>query len=114
MDITYTLNLTITRPVRLYDNESTLQETAEWMESKPALRELEKEVLQALKKLDGDCDVEVMDTEAVGEIEEDENDAPCKPDGTPLFPERKLTRTEREQGMADRGCDTLEEARSER
>lgn len=113
MDIVYTLNLTVTRPVYLHDTEGKLQDTAEWMLSTEAKRELEKEVLKTLRRLDGDCDVEVMDTEAVGEIE-DEQDEPCLSDGTPLFPSRKLTRSEREQGMADRGCDTLEEARSER
>lgn len=114
MDIVYTLNLTVTRPVYLHDTEGKLKDVAEWMESKKALRELEREVLQALKKLDGDCDVEVMDTEPVGEIEADDNDEPCLPDGTPIYPSRKLTRTEREQGMADRGCDTLEESRGNR
>ena len=32
----------------------------------------------------------------------------------PDEPRRKLTRNERLQGMADRGCDTLEEYRGER
>lgn len=120
MDITYTLNLVVTRPVYLHDTDVTardtadLRDTAEWMQSTEAKRELEKEVLHALRKIDGDCDVEVMDTEAVGEIEDDEPDEPCLPDGTPLFPSQKLTRTEREQGMADRGCDTQDEARGNR
>lgn len=113
MDITYTLTLTVTRPVRsyFYDDVQTPAAVAAEMVSAAAKRELEKEVLQALRKLDGDCDVEVMDTEAVGPITED--DEPCLSDGTPLFPSR-MTRTERQQGMTDRGCDTLEEYRGER
>ena len=69
MDITYTLSVTVTRPVRLFNNDDTLQETADWMVSREATRELEKEVLQALRKIDGDCDVEVMMTEQVGTLE---------------------------------------------
>ena len=61
MDITYTLTLTVTRPIRPYNYDDTMQETADWMAGKEAKRELEKEVLQALRKLDGDCDVEVME-----------------------------------------------------
>lgn len=62
--ITYTISLTITRPVRTYDNDSTADDAAAvavWMVGPDAQRELEREVLQALKKLDGDCDCEVME-----------------------------------------------------
>lgn len=44
----------------------------------------------------------------------DVDDEPCLPDGTPLYPRRKLTREERLQGLADNGCDTWEEYRGER
>jgi hypothetical protein len=65
--VTYTISLTVTRPVRLYNHDDTLEETAAWMVSREAQRELEKEVLQALRKIDGDCDCEVMETEAHGD-----------------------------------------------
>lgn len=39
---------------------------------------------------------------------------PCLSDGTPLFPQRRLTRQERLQEMADAGCDTWEDYRGER
>ncbi len=55
--ITYTLSLTITRSAGDADE-------AVWMRGSDAQRELEREVLRALKKLDGDCDVEVMTVEA--------------------------------------------------
>ncbi len=55
--MTYTLTLTITRSVGDADE-------AAWMRESKAQRELEREVLRALKKLDGDCDVEVMTVEA--------------------------------------------------
>lgn len=67
--ITYTLNLTITRAVQLFDLEATLAETAEWMTSREARRELEREVLQALRKFDGDCDVEVMEHAVIAQGE---------------------------------------------
>jgi hypothetical protein len=63
MDITYTLTVSVTRPVKIYDTEFTIEQTAEWMASRDAQRELEKEVLKALRKLDGDCDVEVLTSE---------------------------------------------------
>jgi hypothetical protein len=37
-----------------------------------------------------------------------------EPDGTLIYPKRKLTRNERLQEMADRGRDTWEEYRGER
>lgn len=43
-----------------------------------------------------------------------ELEEPCLPDGTPIYPSRTLTRTERQQGMADRGCDTIDEERGVR
>ncbi len=57
--VTYTLSLTVTRPVRA-DNDKDTAAAAEWMVSAAAKRELEREVLKTLRKLDGDCDVEVM------------------------------------------------------
>lgn len=64
MIITYELRLTIVRAVKPWDFDTTVQfqETAAWMEGKEAKRELEREVLRALRVLDGDCDCEVMDT----------------------------------------------------
>lgn len=62
MDIAYTLSVTVRRPVRCTDHDDTTQSVAEWMVGKDAIREMEREVLQALKKLDADCDVEVMET----------------------------------------------------
>ena len=63
MTITYTLSLTITRNTLGCDPSFTDAEHIEWMAGPVAKRELEREVLQALKKLDGDCDCEVMETE---------------------------------------------------
>ncbi len=60
--VEYTLSLTVKVPVRLYDDDATVASVAEWMMSAQAKRELEREVLQYLRKLDGDCDIEVMDT----------------------------------------------------
>ena len=59
--IEYTLTLTVTRAIVPYDTEDTIENTADWMQSAEAKRELEREVLKALRKLDGDCDVEVID-----------------------------------------------------
>lgn len=89
MDITYTLSLTVTRPVRANDYDDTTADVAEWMRGKDALRELEKEILQALRKIDGDCDCEVMETEQ------------SAPEDEP-------------QTIADTGCDTWAEYRGER
>lgn len=63
--VTYTLNVTVTRPVR-YDVEAPMAEQAEWRGSAHAKSELEREVIQALRKLDGDCDVEVIE-HAIGD-----------------------------------------------
>lgn len=103
MDITYTLTVTVTRPVRLGDIEDTLRETADWMVSAEARRAIEKEVLNALRKIDGDCDAEVMDAECVGTLDEEDDE-----------PKRKLTQQERLEGLADSGCDTWEDYRGER
>lgn len=59
--ISYTLTVTVLRPVRIYDTEDTLENVADWMMTSTASRELEKEVLHALRAVDGDCDVEVVD-----------------------------------------------------
>lgn len=61
--LTYTLTLTITRAVRGECYDDIPHDVAVWMKTREAKRQLEKDVLQALKKLDGDCDVEVMDCE---------------------------------------------------
>ena len=61
--ITYTLNLTITRNTLDCDPDFTVDEHLEAMASPEHKRRLEREVIQALRKLDGDCDCEVMDTE---------------------------------------------------
>jgi hypothetical protein len=65
--VTYTLTLTVKRPVRIYDTEFTIEETAAWMVSAEAKRELEREVLKTLRKLDGDCDCEVMEVSVVND-----------------------------------------------
>lgn len=57
--VVYELRVVVTRAVRP-DNDSTVDETEGWMVSREARRELEREVLQALRKLDGDCDCEVL------------------------------------------------------
>lgn len=59
MKIQYTLSLTVTRPV-VPDYDETEDVAIEWMESTMAQRALEREVLAALRRLDGDCDVEVV------------------------------------------------------
>lgn len=66
--MTYTLSLTVTRPIRLYDHEGTIEDVADWMAGRTAKRELEKEVLQALRKLDGDCDCEVLEHAILDEV----------------------------------------------
>ncbi len=59
--ITYELSVTVTRPVRTNYDDQTTQEIAEWMVSREGKREFEREVLQALRKIGGKCDVEVME-----------------------------------------------------
>lgn len=58
--IVYTLTVTVARPLRVYDDAYTLQETTDWMMGAQAKRELEREVLKALRTLDGDCDAETI------------------------------------------------------
>lgn len=58
--VVYTLTLTVTRPV-LADDPADEAAAAEWMLGAAAKRELEREVFRALRKLDGDCDAEVME-----------------------------------------------------
>ena len=72
----YTLKVWIDRPSREEDD-------LEWMSTKDARRELEREVLRALKVVDGDADLEVLDVEIIHE------DGP--------------------ETLADRGTDTLDE-----
>jgi len=55
--ITYTISLTVKRAIRTEEDC-----TAEGMASREAQRDLEKEVLKCLRRLDGDCDCEVMET----------------------------------------------------
>lgn len=101
MNITYTVSVTMTRPVGGWTCDETPQEhadAADWMQSAEAKRELEKEILQALKKLDGDCDCEIMET--ARETTQAEDDEPRSED--------------RLQALADRGCDTWAEYRGER
>lgn len=62
--ITYTLSVTIKRPVRTYDNDSEADDAAAvalWMTGNEAQCDLEKEVMRALRVLDGDCDCEVLE-----------------------------------------------------
>lgn len=68
MVITYVLSLTITRAVGPEtETDVTIADMARWMAGSEAKRELEREVLKTLRRLDGDCDVEVMTVEEVAE-----------------------------------------------
>jgi len=58
--VEYTVTVTVTRPVR-YDHEAPMAKQEAWSVSADAKRELEREILRALRKLDGDCDCEVID-----------------------------------------------------
>ncbi len=62
--VEYTISLTIKRALdpRDLDEAFTIEEHAAAMRESKAKRELEREVLHALRKLDGDCDAEVMET----------------------------------------------------
>jgi hypothetical protein len=64
--VRYELTLTVVRPVR-YDHDAPMSEQEEWAVSRDAKRELEREVLRAMKRLDGDCDCEVMSAAIVAE-----------------------------------------------
>ena len=62
--IAYTLSLTVKRAIRREEWDEAYSETehlASYADAK-AYRELEKEVLGCLRRLDGDCDVEVMES----------------------------------------------------
>jgi len=56
----YTLTVYVDRPVDSEDDPQCYIDCA-------AKRDLEKEVLQCLRRLDGDCDCEVMTVELVSE-----------------------------------------------
>lgn len=61
--VVYTLTLTIQRPIRREEWDSAYPES-EHLDSyvnAAARRELEKDVLRTLRRLEGDCDVEVME-----------------------------------------------------
>ncbi len=67
--VRYTVNLTIERPIRREEWDATYTEM-EHLSSyteRPTLREIEKEIIKALRKLDGDADCEVMDAQIVSE-----------------------------------------------
>lgn len=74
LTVTYTVSVTITRPARP-DADDTLTDVVAWMVSPIAKRELEREVLRALKKLDGDCDAEVLETSIDGTPEPERDEA---------------------------------------
>lgn len=61
--VVYTLTVTVSRPIRVYDSSDTVEEVIDWMTSSKAERELEKEVLRALRNVDGDSDAEVTDAQ---------------------------------------------------
>lgn len=65
--VDYTVSVTIRRAVRP-DHDVTTVDAAAWMIGAEAKRELEREVLRALRVLDGDCDCEVMDSEFKSEL----------------------------------------------
>ena len=56
----YTLTLVIARAIREEDE-------VEWNVTSKAQRELEREVLRALKEVDGDCDIECVEAENIHE-----------------------------------------------
>ncbi len=58
--VEYTVSVTVKRPVRPEDSD--MGGRAEWMTGHQAKRELEREMLRALRVIDGDCDAEVMKT----------------------------------------------------
>ena len=90
MDITYTISLTVTRSLVDCDPSFTMDEHCEAMESQEFRTRLEREVIQALRKIDGDCDCEVMETKRVPDF------------------------TDEPQNIADTGVDTWSEYRCER
>ncbi len=58
--VEYTLTLIVKRAVRPADFDTSVESCAAWMQGNSAQRELEREVLRAVRVLDGDCDCEVM------------------------------------------------------
>lgn len=58
--VRYEIAVTATRPVR-YDLDAPLDEQEAWRISADAKREVEREVLACLRRLDGDTDCEVID-----------------------------------------------------
>ncbi len=66
--VEYTVSVTVKRAVKPADFDQSVEECAAWMRGFAASRELEREVLRALKKLDGDCDAEVMETRTFEEL----------------------------------------------
>lgn len=69
--VEYTISLTVKRAIGGWTTDETAEDlanAAEWMTGRDAKRELEREVLLALRKLDGDCDCEVMETVTKGDI----------------------------------------------
>jgi hypothetical protein len=61
--VTYTLTLTVTRPIRVEDWDDTIADATAWYVSRKAQAELERETLRALRTLDGDCDIECLTAE---------------------------------------------------
>ncbi len=60
--VVYTLTLTVKRAAVPADpDEDTSADVVPEMVEPKAFRQLEREVLHCLNKLDGDCDVEVID-----------------------------------------------------
>lgn len=58
--VTYTLSLTIVRPL---PTEAPPADRSDWARGRDARRELEQSVLAALREIDGDCHVEVLNAE---------------------------------------------------
>jgi hypothetical protein len=60
--VEYTFTLYVTRAIRP-DYDETVAEAGAYVISKDAQREIEKEILQTLRRLDGDCDIECLTAE---------------------------------------------------
>ncbi len=60
--VEYTVSITVKRPVRPLDIDQSVEAAAQWLTGMSAKRELEREIIRALRKLDGDCDAEVLET----------------------------------------------------
>lgn len=72
--VRYEITLYVTRPVE-YDRDTPLEDQVAWRVSIDAKRELEREVLQCLRRLDGDCDCEVTSVDVTIENEEPRDEA---------------------------------------